>query len=123
MSLDIFLSLDILISAMIFLLLLNAAVYALNSSKRSHTAMLRTSIAWLVAKQRIELNPGHIGLRDVGDVAARALGGGRLCCRLVVGHGMMAKREEAPPVRLGEALGVFHRHVDAVVLAVEEPAP
>src|SRR4029453_16559455 len=65
----------------------------------------------LVAKQWIELNPGHIGLCDVGDVAACTLGGGRLRRCLVVRHGMVAKREEAPAVSLGESLAVLHGHI------------
>src|SRR6266436_8433794 len=35
---------------------------------------------------------------------------------------MMAEGEEAPAIRLGKALTVFHSHVDAVVLAVKVPA-
>ena len=33
---------------------------------------------------------------------------------------MVPKGEEAPAIGLGKALTVFHRHVDAVVLALEE---
>src|SRR5262245_49252124 len=75
-----------------------------------------------VAKQRIELNPGHIGLRDVGDVAAAALADRCLGRRLLIRPGMVAEREEPPAVRLREPLAVLHRHVDAVELPVEEPA-
>src|SRR5262249_51343054 len=35
---------------------------------------------------------------------------------------MMAESEEPPAVGLRESLAVLHRHVDAVELAVEEPA-
>src|SRR5580700_5164546 len=35
---------------------------------------------------------------------------------------MMAEGEEAPAIGIGKALTVFHRHVDAVVCAVEIPA-
>src|SRR5262245_27051717 len=79
-------------------------------------------IAGLVAKQWIELNPGHIGLRDVGDVASAALSDGRLRRRRGVRQRMVAEREEPPAVGLGESLAVLHGHVDPVELAVEEPA-
>src|SRR5262245_66536849 len=76
-----------------------------------------------VAKQRIELNPGHIGLRDVGDVAPAALTDRRLRRRLLVRQWMVTEREEPPPIGFRESLAVLHRHVDPVERAVEEPAP
>src|SRR5262245_27956608 len=78
-------------------------------------------VAGFVAKQRIELNPGHIGLRDVGDVASAALADRRLCRRVVVRQRMVAEGEEPPSVGLWKSLAVLHRHVDPVELAVEEP--
>src|ERR1700739_2967943 len=58
----------------------------------------------------------------MGDVASGTFGHGFLSCRLVIRHRMMPKSEEAPAVCLCKALTVFHRHVDAVVRAVEIPA-
>src|SRR5262245_16980010 len=103
---DVLLSFDMFISAMFRLLLSN----------------LINLIVGLVAKQRIELNPGHIGLRDVGDVASAALADRRFRRRLLVRHWVMAKGEKSPSVGLGKSLAVLHRHVDPVELAVEEPA-
>src|SRR5262245_27745714 len=123
MSVDIFFSFDILMSAMVLLLLGNAPVYRFTNSKQgSHTAALRSLISRLVAKQRIELNPREVRLRDIGNVAAGTLSRARLRRCLLVRHRMMAKSEEPPAIRLGESLAVLHRHVDAVELAVEEPA-
>src|SRR5262245_56950794 len=81
------------------------------------------SISLLVAEQRIELDPRHVRLRDVRDVAAGTLGHRRLYGESVVRQRVVAEGEEAPAVRLREPLAVLHRHVDAVVLAVEVAAP
>src|SRR5262252_5943777 len=90
--------------------------YSVSSLERSPL------IAGFVAKQRIELDPGHIGLRDVGDVTSAALADRRLRRRLLVWQWMVAKRVEPPAIGLGESLAVLHRHVDSIELAVEEPA-
>src|SRR5215510_2337390 len=121
MSVVIFFSFDILMSAMVLLLLGNAPVYRF-TKQGSHTAALRSLISRLVAEQRIELNPREVRLRDIGNVAAGTLSRARLRRCLLVRHRMMAKSEEPPAIRLGESLAVLHRHVDAVELAVEEPA-
>src|SRR5262249_42247891 len=60
--------------------------------------------------------------RDIGDVASRTLTYRLFSCDIVVGQWMMAEGEEAPAIGLGKAFIVFHRHVDAVVLAVEKSA-
>src|SRR5215813_15643753 len=84
--------------------------------------LLCTLVAGLVAKQRVKLNPGHIGLGDVGDVASATLADRRFRRRLVVRHRMVAEREEPPAIGFRESLAVLHRHVDPIELAVEEPA-
>src|SRR6185295_5480693 len=58
-----------------------------------------------------------------GDVTSTALADRRLRRRVRVRQWMVAEGEEPPAVRLRESLAVFHRHVDPVELAIEEPAP
>src|SRR4051794_7476584 len=69
------------------------------------------SIPDFVPKQRVELDIGHVGLCDVGDVAASTFARGPLGRRLVVRHRMMPESEEAPVVCTCKALAVFNRHV------------
>src|SRR5262249_23515242 len=89
---------------------------------RAYSSGVPDLIASFVAKQRIELNPGHVGLRDVGNVATAALADRRFRRGLRVRQWGVAEGEEPPSVGLGESLAVLHRHVDPIELAVEEPA-
>src|SRR5258708_3904961 len=82
----------------------------------------RCLITFFVTKQRIELNPGHIGFCNIGKMAARTFShrlfrGGR-----VIRQWMMPESVVTPAVGLGIPLTVFHRKVDAVELAIEIPA-
>ena len=61
------------------------------------------------AKHWIELNPGHIGFGDIGEVAASTFGQRLFRGGLIVGQWVMSEREEAPAVGLGKTLAVFHR--------------
>src|SRR5262249_45582967 len=110
-------------SAMFRLLLWNAVLTAFGQpGYRSHRNCFPALIAGLVAEQRLYLNPCHTGLRVVGDVASAALADRRFRRRRGVRQRMVAEGEEAPSVGLGESLAILHRHVDAIELAVEEPA-
>src|SRR4029077_2060558 len=76
-------------------------------------------IPWLVAKQWIELNPGHVSSSDIGDVASGTFGHGLFRCGFFIRHWMVPKSEEAPAVSLCKALTVLYCQVDPVVLAVK----
>ncbi len=60
-------------------------------------------------KDWIELNPGHIGFGDIGEMAASTFGHRLFRGGLIVGQWVMSEREEAPAVGLGKTLAVFHR--------------
>jgi hypothetical protein len=63
----------------------------------------RHLVAWLVTKQQIELDPGHVGGGDIGDVATCTFGHRPFRGGLLVWHRMMPKSEEAPAVCLCKA--------------------
>src|SRR5580693_5646262 len=86
------------------------------------TKALSPLLRVFVTQERIELNPCHVGLGDVCDMATGTFGNGRLRCRLGIRQWMMAESEEAPAIRIREPLAVFDGRVDPVVGAVEEPA-
>src|SRR5262245_55176868 len=96
---------------------------ALRAFARSDMVKMRpnscASVTLLVAEQRIALDPRHVRLRDVCNMAPGTLGRRCFCGELVVRQRVVAEGEEAPAVGLREPLAVLHRHVDAVVLAVE----
>src|SRR5262245_1850500 len=108
---------------MVFLLFRRAASRGIAGS---YMVLMRpnscASVTLPVAEQRIELDPRHVRLRDVGQVAAGTLGHRRLCGHLVVRQRVVAEGEVAPAVGLRKPLAVLHRHVDAVVFAVEVAA-
>src|SRR4030095_15235662 len=79
-------------------------------------------IAFFVTQQRVELNPRHVGVGDIGDMASRTFGCGRFLGSIRVRQGMMPECEEAPVIGLRKALTVFYCYVDPVVLTVEIPA-
>src|SRR5262245_19629363 len=120
------------ISFAIFVFLFRNAVFAAFTISKSvlNTITLRqcpafggpSLVARLVPKQRIELDPRHVGLRDVGNVAAAAFADGRLRRSGLVWPWVVAEGEEPPAVGLRESFAVLDRHVDAVELAVEEAA-
>src|SRR5580693_7480259 len=87
------------------------------------TKALSPLLRVFVTQERIELNPCHVGLGDVCDMATGTFGNGRLRCRLGIRQWMMAESEEAPAIRIREPLAVFDGRVDPVVDAVEEPTP
>src|ERR1700747_2639847 len=84
---------------------------------RNLIALLRV----FVTQERIELNPRHVGLGDVRDMAPGTFGNRRLRGGLGIRQWVMAEGEEAPAIRIREPLAVFDSRVDAVVGAVEEP--
>src|SRR4029077_16374042 len=91
--------------------------------QRKFERVIRTSLLWVfVSKYRIELNPGHVGFGDIGDMASRTFGHRRFRGGLRIRQWVMSKSEETPAVGLSELLTVFHCYVDAVVLTVEIPA-
>src|ERR1700751_6481220 len=69
------------------------------------------------------MNPGHVCGGEIWDVGSGTFAQGLFSCALVIRHWMMPKSEEAPAVCLCKALTVFYCQVDAVVLAIEVPAP
>src|SRR5262249_26232922 len=83
----------------------------------------RNLISLFVTKLRVELNPGHVGLCDARDMASRTYVRRLFRGGLVVGQWVMPEGEEPPAVSRSKPLTVFHRHVNAVVLTVEIPAP
>src|SRR4029077_18507447 len=72
-----------------------------------------------VAENRVELNPGHVGLCDEGLVTAGAFGRGGLFRRACVGKRVMPEVEEAPSVGGRKSLAIFHRYIHAVKFSVE----
>src|SRR5580700_10087693 len=95
-------------------------IFSCESARRDKNliALLRV----FVTQERIELNPRHVGLGDVCDMATGTFGNGRLRGGLGIRQRMMAESEEAPAICIREPLAVFDSRVDAVVGAVEEPA-
>src|SRR5215475_14179719 len=73
-----------------------------------------------VTQERIELNPRHVGFRDIGHMTPGTIAHGRFRGRLRIGQWVMPESEEAPAVGVWETLAVFHRCVNAVELAVEK---
>src|SRR5437879_4422009 len=74
-----------------------------------------------VSKQRIELDPSHVGFGDIGDMASCTLIHRRFPSGRLIWQWMMPEGEEAPAIGLSKPLAVFHCYVDAVELAVEIP--
>ncbi len=62
-----------------------------------------------VANHWIELNPGHVGFGDIGEMASRTFGHRRFRGSRRIWQWMMPEGEEAPAVGLGKTLAVFHR--------------
>ena len=77
----------------------------------------------LLTEHWIELNPRHIGLGYVRNVAPGTLCHGFLRSDLIAGLRVMAEGKETPPIRLGEALAVLYRYVHAVIFSVEKASP
>src|SRR5262249_21895005 len=74
-----------------------------------------------IAKDGIDLNPSHVGFRNI-----RLVTGGAYGCRvfrscLRVWQRMMPESKKAPPIGFGEPFTVFNGCIDAVELAVEKP--
>src|SRR5258708_39937862 len=61
------------------------------------------------AKDRIELNPCHVGACDIGEMAASTFGHRLFRGGLIVGQWVMPESEEPPAVGLSKTLTVFHR--------------
>src|SRR5580658_1348766 len=76
-----------------------------------------------VTQERIELNPRHVGLGNVCEVATRTIGDGGLRCRFGIWQFVMAESEESPAICIREPLAVFDSRVNSVVGAVEEATP
>src|SRR6266545_4826500 len=79
---------------------------------------------WLFfEEQRVELNPCHIGLSHIGDVAAGAFGHRRFRGRRRIRLRMMPEGKVTPAVTIGKALVVLYRDVNAVEHPVEIASP
>jgi hypothetical protein len=77
----------------------------------------------MVSEHRVELNPRHIGLGYVRNVAPCTLCHGSLLSGLLTGLRVMAEVKETPPIGFGESLAVLHRYVHAVICSVEIASP
>src|SRR5262249_61750796 len=75
------------------------------------------------SEQKVELNPRHIGLCYVRNVAPRTLCHGFLRSGLITGLRVMAEGKETPPIGFRESLAVLHRYVHAVICSVEKASP
>src|SRR3954465_1894289 len=90
------------------------------AGRLSHANTTLGTLLWVfVPKHWIELNIGHVGVRDIGDMAAGTLGGRPFRGGFLVWQWMMPIGKEPPAVRVFEALAVFYGHVDAVVRTIE----
>src|SRR5262245_19691309 len=82
---------------------------------------------WLLvlfpAKYWVELNPCHIGLGHIGDVAPGALGHRGFCSRRRIRLWMMSEGKVTPTVTIGKALAVLYRDIHAVELRIEKTSP
>jgi hypothetical protein len=80
-------------------------------------------LSLMASEQRVELNPRHIGLGYVRNVAPCTLCHGFLRSGLITGLRVMAEGKETPPIGFGESLAVLHRYVHAVICSVEKASP
>ena len=92
------------------------------AGRLSHGNTTRHLLWIFITKYRVELNLGHVCVRDIGDMASGALRRRSFRGGLLVWQWMMPIGEESPAVRFCEALAVFYGHVDAVVSTVKVPA-
>src|SRR5215470_7388417 len=72
-----------------------------------------------VSENWIELDPSHVCLGDIRYVATGALAYGGFLSPRRIRKWVMPEVEEAPSVRCGKSLAVFHGDVHAVEFAVE----
>src|SRR5262252_8361311 len=77
----------------------------------------------LLLEDWVELNPRHIGLSYVRNVAPCTLCHGFLHSGLITGLRVMTEGKETPPIGFGESLAVLHRYVHAVKCSVEKASP
>src|SRR5215469_11180533 len=77
----------------------------------------------MAAEQRVELNPRHIGLGYVRNVAPCTLCYRFLRSGLITGLRVMPEGKETPPIGFGESLAVLHRYIHAVICSVEKASP
>src|SRR6266498_605111 len=88
------------------------------------TWRINSAPMWLFfEEQRVELNPCHIGLSHIGDVAAGAFGHRRFRGRRRIRLRMMPEGKVTPAVTIGKALVVLYRDVNAVEHPVEIASP
>src|SRR5215467_10203831 len=74
----------------------------------------------MAAEHRVELNPCHISIGYVRNVAPCTFRHGSLRSGLLTGLRVMTEIKETPPIGFGESLAVLHRDVHAVICAVEK---
>src|SRR6476661_6086701 len=72
-----------------------------------------------ITEDRVELDPGHIGFRDEGLVAASALGWRSFFVPLSLVKWVISEVEKSPAIRRRKPLAIFHGHIHAVIFTVE----
>jgi hypothetical protein len=81
---------------------------------------MRARVSIFSTKQRVELYPRHVRLRDVRHVASRTLGDGGLLSGFRVRQRVMTKGEETPAIGVMETPAVFYSDVNAVEFTVKK---
>src|ERR1700743_1308788 len=77
----------------------------------------------LIAQERVKLDPSHIGLCNICQMATSTIADRHLSSSLLIWHRMMAECKVYPAVCPGEALTVLAGRVDPVQFTVEVTSP